>query len=229
VVASLQRRLVGVLSLQSLVIVVTAAQELILVPLYLLGWGAELFRDWLVVMAAAEFFALLDLGLHTYFANLFMACGARGDFSTDYRRAQGLAVSAYTVLMGAGLLSLFATAALGTQESVHTLLGVSAEESLSLLVVLGLGVVLRMPLSLFTGVYRARGEPARAVAFELLYTAGRIVGIVGAGGECIGRTGHDARYRCAMGSGAALRRALAATAALAAGRAARGLGDWHAL
>lgn len=173
---SLRRRLAGALSLQSVAILVTMLQEIILVPVFLSGWGTGLYRDWLVLLAAAEFLALLDLGLQTYFGNLLMARAAADD-EAGYRRVKGLAFATYLTLVGAGLLALASLALLVPAASVHAAFGTSPELGRALLPLLGLWVVLRLPPGLLVGVYRARGEPARGILFQLLLTLARILGI----------------------------------------------------
>ncbi|GAB6041432.1 MATE family efflux transporter [Endothiovibrio diazotrophicus] len=173
--APLRRRLFGALSLQSVAIVVIVLQELALVPICLWGWGTAVYRDWLVVLAAAEFLSLLDLGLMTYFSNLLMARAAGGD-EAGYRRLKGFILSAYLSLMAGGFTLLALLALLVSPAAFGEALG-AAPDSLALFLPLGLWVVIRLPTGLFTGVYRARGEPARGILFDLLFTLGRIVAI----------------------------------------------------
>ncbi len=177
VVPTLRRRLVGALSLQSVAILVTAGQELVLVPLFLWGWGESLYRDWLVVLAAVEFLALLDLGLQTYFGNAFMKHVSRGD-EAGLHRAKGLALGLYGVIVGSGLCLVAAATVLWPANGFAAGLGIDYPHGGWLALVLAVSVVCRLPTGLLTGIYRARGEPARAIGFDLALTLLRIAAVV---------------------------------------------------
>lgn len=170
---SLASRLFGGISLSGILLVVVALQELILVPVYLLHWGPAIYRDWVVMAAMAEFLALLDLGMQVYFGNVLMQRYSSGDIK-GYRKVQAEAAGVYLGLVLIGMTVVGAFFAF-SGESVRTdLLGVDDPETLAGFHWLALGVVFRLPLGLFVGAYRARGEPQRAVIFSLVQTVSRI-------------------------------------------------------
>lgn len=82
---------------QSLFQIITAGREFILVPLFLLAWGAEGYGRWLSILAAVSYLSLLDLGGQNYIANLLAMEQARKD-EKAFRRILSESVSFYVLV-----------------------------------------------------------------------------------------------------------------------------------
>lgn len=172
----LARRLLGMFSLQAVLTVSLIAQELLLVPLYIWHWDTSMYRDWLVLLAMAEFLVLLDLGLQTYFNNLFMARLSGGDRS-GFRQTLAEASGVYGGLVLIGVLTLAIVHVVLPTDAIAEAFKVRLTDAGELFLLLAMTTVLRLPQGMLTGVYRARGEPERGLLFALLSTLTRIAAI----------------------------------------------------
>ncbi len=94
----LRRRLLLGFGAQGLTLVAVTAQQLLLVPLFLGRWGAELYGNWLVLLAAADVLRLLELGLHFHMANVMRMAWARGD-RQQFDRMLHIALGVYAGLL----------------------------------------------------------------------------------------------------------------------------------
>ena len=103
--SGLKGRLASNFGGQVLTTFVTVAQQILLVPLFISFWGAEVYRDWLILFAAAGFFRLFDLGLYYYFFNyLSMALAQDDQASFDRAFRLGGGVYATIIAVATGLL-----------------------------------------------------------------------------------------------------------------------------
>jgi O-antigen/teichoic acid export membrane protein len=89
---------------------------LLLVPLYLAVWGAETYRDWIVVVALSSFLSTCDFGLSTYFGNRFIELIARDEremFQSELRKALCCTLGAGVGVLVVGLGYIFISHAAG--------------------------------------------------------------------------------------------------------------------
>ncbi len=174
---SLSQKIFRALSIQSVTIIVVALQEVFLLPIYLWGWGIELYRDWLVILAVMEFLVLLDLGLQSYFANLMMKSRS-GTVPADYDRICHFAFSTYLLLTSFGVLILLSIAFAITEDELKHWLGLTLDNAHIVVLLTGLVVLVRIPMGMIGSVYRAHDQVTKSVTFELIQTFARISSIV---------------------------------------------------
>lgn len=72
-----RRLVIGWLS-KGMAITITFGEQILLVPVFLVLWGPDRYGDWLVLLSAAGFVALLDTGLQAYYANAMQAALSQG-------------------------------------------------------------------------------------------------------------------------------------------------------
>jgi O-antigen/teichoic acid export membrane protein len=156
-------RLMRTFSLQSVDLVLRTVQQLLVVPVLIRHWGTELYQDWIVLFSAANFLVILDLGMQTYFVNSLLIAWSRRDHCA-FKRHIGVAMTLYVVVL------LIAVAALGASMLVvpwPAWLGIKALSSSGALrcgAFLIVGLLALIPLGIFTGVYRVRGDYSLSVA-----------------------------------------------------------------
>jgi O-antigen/teichoic acid export membrane protein len=141
---------------------ITSAGQILLVPLFLVCWGQEMYGEWLTLAAAVGYLAVLDLGMQTHVVNRLNASYTRGELA-DYTRI--LHSSLFWSLLLAGTASViaimvglyaplsewfaFSTASSGVVPIVVTLLAAQ--------------IAISVPSGIITGVYRTVGEMPRGV------------------------------------------------------------------
>ena len=97
-----RRRLFMSFGSQSVAILLRIAQQFLLVPILIRGWGIELYADWIIISSAAGFLAMLDFGLQAYFINALLVAWSKKDL-VAYRRLISTAIFIYGAII---LLSL---------------------------------------------------------------------------------------------------------------------------
>src|ERR1017187_5195773 len=65
---------------------ISAAGSILLVPLFLHAWGADLYGRWISLTALASYLGLLDMGGQSYVGNLLAAEYVRGNDEEFQRR-----------------------------------------------------------------------------------------------------------------------------------------------
>ena len=164
----LRHRLLLGFGAQGLTFVASTAQQLLLVPLFLGLWGAELYGSWLVLLAAADFLRLLEFGLHFHMANVMRMAWARGDLR-QFHRMLRIGIGVYASLISSAALLLLVLIA---QVDGSALLGVTAMSSSSVawtLALLASATLLMLPRNLIVAIYAARGEFSRGEAFGAVF------------------------------------------------------------
>ncbi|MGO8674193.1 MAG: lipopolysaccharide biosynthesis protein [Capsulimonadaceae bacterium] len=152
----LTRYLVAIIGNQA----ISLANGLLLVPLFLRHWSAEVYGEWLALSSVALYFSTLDLGMNTAVGNRMMVAHARGD-RDDYLRCQ------HSALMFYGSLAIAATIATGLASwalPVSKLLrlhSVSQHDAAMTIWLLGLQVLWMLPCGFVGNIYRTIGDPAR--------------------------------------------------------------------
>src|SRR5690606_18736366 len=84
-------------------------QQFLLVPIFLYFWGADLYRDWLVILSTVGFLSLLDFGLQPYYSNLLLLSWSRGA-REEFRRALHHGLALYLMMAAVILPILFLAA-----------------------------------------------------------------------------------------------------------------------
>lgn len=168
---------------------VSVAEQFLLVPVFLLFWGAELYGDWLALLAAAGFLVLLDLGLQTYYANALQMSLARGD-EAGFTRLLHQAFGAYGVILAVAVPAVFIAALLAPWGALLNLGAGAAPGARAVLLLLALHMLITLPFGALVAIYRAQGRFATAImvgnAAKLglvgavaaaLWTGGGIIGV----------------------------------------------------
>jgi O-antigen/teichoic acid export membrane protein len=151
------RRLFETMSLQSVDMVLRIVQQLLIVPVLIAHWGTALFQDWIVLVAAANCCLLLDFGMQTYFVNSLLFAWAKQD-RPGYRRRVAIAMTLYGVVLPTAIVLI---AIGGMAWSWPALLGVRSMASTTAYWTGGsylASLFVLMPLGIFTGIYRVRGD-----------------------------------------------------------------------
>jgi O-antigen/teichoic acid export membrane protein len=99
----LGRRLFTNYTFQLLNQAIRIGEQILLVPLFIAAWGADLYRDWIEIYAIVGFAILCNFGLESYFGNLFLRNAARGD---DRAVERQLAISLLCALVIGSALAL---------------------------------------------------------------------------------------------------------------------------
>ena len=160
---SLTGRLMRTFSLQSADIALRVVQQLIIVPVLIRHWGTELYQDWIVLFSAANFLMILDFGMQTYFSNSLLIAWSRRD-DCAFRRHISVAVTLYLVVFLAAMAALAASAPAVSWPALLGIKALSASSTLWCGGMLAVGILILIPLSVFTGVYRVRGDYNLSVA-----------------------------------------------------------------
>lgn len=147
---------------QTVRFVLGVGSEIALLPMFLTTWGVDGYRDWIVVLAAIEILALLDLGMHNYFGNeLTLARASRDD--RRVRRAAGLATSFYL----ATTLSVCLVTAIAVFGGLVPVLASMAGLTTALIWSAGPWLAATVAVKLVLGAvvqnYRAHGDAARGI------------------------------------------------------------------
>jgi len=157
-------------------VVVSSALQILLVPLFLSGWGKTVYGDWLMLSAIAGFVGLADLGVGGVLANRLRAAWSRGQ-AAAFQRTLATGVAVYGGLVGfwAVVLPVVALAL-----DLPTRLGLAAgDDAPTIFLWLACANLLMVPRTLATAIYSARGEFGREGLLNLVYYCGQslLVGV----------------------------------------------------
>jgi O-antigen/teichoic acid export membrane protein len=172
--AGVYRRFVAGAAGKAISLVIQFAEQFLLVPVFLLHWGADGYSDWLVLMSAAGFVAMLDMGLQAYFGNALQMVWARGEREA-FRRMLHNGLAVYAVITAVALPVVVGGALAGAWRGWLNLQGPGAPSASAALALLGLYMLVSIPLGIVFQIYRARGDYALGV---MITNARRIVTIV---------------------------------------------------
>jgi O-antigen/teichoic acid export membrane protein len=136
--------------------------KLLLVPIFLKFWGAELYGEWLILFAWCSWFTIADLGGQLFFANKLTADWAKGELVTFRKTfSSGLFLFSVTslallVLLGLGIIFL----PLG---KLINLKNINHDELSFILLIIAARFSISLPVGLLMAVYRAIGLQGRSI------------------------------------------------------------------
>src|SRR5687767_13395429 len=78
-IRSRRKRLLSSYTAGALSLGARMGQQLLLFPAFLVAWGPRLYEDWLIITAAAAFFALIDVGTRPFLHNTMLIAWAARD------------------------------------------------------------------------------------------------------------------------------------------------------
>jgi O-antigen/teichoic acid export membrane protein len=155
--------------------------QILAVPVFIGGWGTEVYAQWLAISAAAAMLSLLDVGFTPHFTSLIMAAAARGDRAGEAKAlATGMTVFAGVIAAGV------AVAVAAWRAGAADLLGLQTEDARLAAALSAACVLLLTPRSLAGGVFAAHGRFTAAIyiaaAHQLAGLAGALLTAAAGGG-----------------------------------------------
>jgi O-antigen/teichoic acid export membrane protein len=177
------RRLFAGWSANLIQMVLGVTKQVALVPVLLHFWSGEVLAAWLVIYAVGNLVLIADGGLQFRAINRFLAFKSGSD--CDGRTARFYAAMLWIYVRLAGLLVMLSL--VGTQLlSPSAVLGFRAIPDFdAAFVVMTAGMLLTLPSSLASGLYRARGLYGRAVRLQnsglLAAQLGQLTAIIATG------------------------------------------------
>lgn len=177
------RRLLEGWSANFLQMILGVVQQVALVPVFLHFWSGDVLAAWLVIYATGNLILIADCGLQFRAINRFFAFKSSVDCDGRTARFYAAMLRIYLGLAG----SLVVLLLIGTQlVSPSAVLGFRAIPDFdAAFVVMAGGMLLILPSSLVSGLYRARGLYGRAVRLQnwgvLIALLGQLVAIVATG------------------------------------------------
>ena len=178
--SSRARRILGGWSANSIQLLLSLTQQIVLIPLFLKYWTSDTLSAWLTIFAAGNLVLAADAGLHAWALNRFLAFKSRHDCDRRSGRYFGAAFQlfvSFTATLAVLLVAIFVLV------SPSKVLGFSASPGFDrAFVIMTLGLVFTLPLNLASALYRARGLYGRIVRVQAWGTAigqlGQIVGVI---------------------------------------------------
>jgi O-antigen/teichoic acid export membrane protein len=152
-----KRRLFWSVGAQFIAIALRVVQQLVLVPVLIWGWGAELYQDWIIVFSATASLSMFDLGMQIYFNNALQIAWSRQDIRA-YRRLIATGFGTYAVILSAAVLLLTGTLSVFSWSALLGTRGMSPSAVLWTAGLLATATLVLIPFCILTGVYRARGD-----------------------------------------------------------------------
>lgn len=175
---TLKHRLASNYAAQMLDLGVRVGQQVLLVPVLILGWGVEQYANWLLLTALAGFAAGVDFGLAWHFANRLHHAWVSGDLTRGRRELR----------VGLTLLSLLIPILMLTG-LVMALLGLVHNRDHISLALLLLSQSLMHPRNLLASVYRAHGHYGQGIARHNLISLAQALALAGTALGGVGLSG----------------------------------------
>jgi O-antigen/teichoic acid export membrane protein len=148
--------------------IINIGSEILLVPILLTCWGAGLYGEWQILSAAVAYFAILDLGTHTYASNRLNECYNTGKLA-ELNRNLHSALTVAVLAAGVGLMFAIPAAVIAPVGRWFHLDQTSQATASLVLIALAIQAALALPIAMLGGIYRAVGEYARDIMVNNLY------------------------------------------------------------
>ena len=136
--------------------IINLATQVLLPPLFLGAWGADVYGEWLVLSSFVAYLSLTDMGGQKYIVNRLTQAYAQQDFSL-FRRVlhTGLAIFLF---MPTAVFFLFTAAVLIVPpKSILPILKTDHQVVVWVLAILAFQFVFSLPQGILLGIYRAVG------------------------------------------------------------------------
>lgn len=151
------------------------AEQLLLVPVLLAGWGAEQYGEWIALISIASFAAIANLGIGHAALSDIVLCFASGR-KEDAARSFLTSVVAMSAALAIGFLLLSGVLVLFGLQPFITLNSISPAEARTAVLLLSATVLLSFYAEPLTGVL---GAAVGAYAANTIYSASKIVELLG--------------------------------------------------
>src|SRR5215213_1102443 len=151
-----QHRFLKGLGANSVGQIINLATRVLLPPLFLGAWGADVYGEWLVLSSFVAYLSLTDMGGQKYIVNRLTQAYAQQDFSL-FRRVlhTGLAIFLF---MPTAVFFLFTAAVLIVPpKSILPIVKTDDQVVVWVLAILAFQFVFAQPQGLLLGIYRAVG------------------------------------------------------------------------
>jgi len=135
---------------------ISAAQPILLVPLFLRAWGAETYGRWLVLTALVSYLSMLDLGGQNYIGNLLAIDFAQGEEET-FREKLSEGVSLFIFIAIAALIFLGIVLFVLMHSKVPIFGNAISYEERWIILFLASAFLLSIPSGVYVTAYRASG------------------------------------------------------------------------
>lgn len=149
--------------------------RLLLVPMFLVSWGAHAYGEWLILSSAAAWLAVCDFGAQSYFINRLTMEWARDDLSAFERTA----ATGFVVFLTIPGVLLVIFGGLLTYAPVNEWLGIVETPIATVRAVLFLfiaQIVTSIPYGLLQGLYRATGKQATGAMIANVLLGAQLAG-----------------------------------------------------
>lgn len=150
----MKKRLVRGIGANFLGQMINLASRLVLVPLFLLAWGVDIYGEWLLLSSVVAYLSLTDLGGQSYIVNRLTQAYAQRDIPL-FRRVlhTGLALFLVIPLTAYGL---FLGVALAFPLAAYLHITITGHQVVvGVLAILAFQFVFSLPQGILLGVYRA--------------------------------------------------------------------------
>ena len=172
--AGLKSRLFSALSAQSLTFISSFIESLVLLPLFIRAWGSPTYQGWVILLSAAQFLTIADLGSSYYFDNsIRMAWTAGKERSYERNVAVCLACCSILFSLACIFVIIFVSSAEFEKLFPHIHMEYATARYVFLfLAILSLVELTKVPVG---AIYNARGDFARR---EMLFSMQTIVRVL---------------------------------------------------
>ena len=160
-------------------LILTFAQHVLLLPLFLHSWGSQLYGDWLALTAAAGYLSLLEGGFQRYLTNRMNAAWELGDPRRFHRLLHtGIVFSIAVTAVGAVVVALGAFFIPWPKLLRLSILDQNLSGATFTLA--GLSLLASIPAGIVGGVYRCLREYPRGVSLANLARLLQVLAIAAA-------------------------------------------------
>lgn len=157
--------------------VLNVAAKVLLVPLFISAWGANIYGEWLVLYSLIAYLSLSDMGGQVYIVNRLTQAYASQDIDL-FRTSLHSGLALFFYLPGILFVLLIIIVGLYPIERSLGIIETSHNMTVIIAVLLGAQFLIALPQGLLVGMYRAIGQLPRGVMFgnliiflQLLFTA----------------------------------------------------------
>jgi O-antigen/teichoic acid export membrane protein len=172
----IRRRLFLGFGSQTIAILLRIAQQFLIVPILIRGWGIELYADWIIIFSATSFLSMLDFGLSAYFSNALLIMWTRQDLAAC-RRLISTAFFVYGSIVLTAAIVLAVTLEVvpwAAYFETHVMSPLMALDTAS---ILAISTLMLLPFGLIDTFYRAHGDYSRGIVINITAEALRGFGI----------------------------------------------------
>ena len=178
---TLRQRLLKGLGALSVERVINLATRVLLAPLFLKAWGADLYGEWLVLSSFALYLGLTDMGGQMYVVNRLTQAYTQQDIAL-FRKVLHTGLTIFLLMPTAVFLLFVAIISIIPPKTFLPVYDTSNQIVVWVLALLALRVVFGLPQGILLGIYRSVGLLPRGVMLGnliqlliLILTAGTLL------------------------------------------------------